>query len=57
VTVGTREVGLVAGGSRRRRLLGAAIGLRPALRIATLGGVTGFVLLLPTSLPRYRLPA
>ena len=57
MTVGTREVGLVAGGSRRRRLLGAAIGLRPALRIATLGGVTGFVLLLPTSLPRYRLPA
>jgi hypothetical protein len=31
--------------------------LRPALWIATLGGVAGFVLLLPTPLPRYRLRA
>jgi hypothetical protein len=29
----------------------------PALWVATLGGVTGFALLLPTPLPRYRLPA
>jgi len=37
--------------------LGSAIGLRPALWVAVLGGVTGFALLLPTPLPRYRLPA
>jgi len=30
--------------------------LRPALWVATLGGVAGFALLLPTPLPRYRLP-
>ena len=48
---GTRPLGAVLGG-----LLGSALGLRPALWIATLGGVAGFALLLPTPLPRYRLP-
>jgi hypothetical protein len=38
-------------------LLGSVAGLRPALWVATLGGVAGFALLLPTPLPRYRLPA
>ena len=36
---------------------GSVVGLRPALWVATLGGVAGFALLLPTPLPRYRLPA
>ena len=52
VNYGTRPLGALLGG-----LLGSAIGLRPALWVATLGGVTGFVLLLPTPLLRYRLPA
>ena len=51
VNYGTRPVGALLGG-----LLGTAIGLRPALWVATLGGVAGFFLLLPTSVPRYRLP-
>ena len=38
-------------------LLGSVVGLRPALWVATIGGVAGFALLLPTPLPRYRLPA
>jgi MFS family permease len=52
VNYGTRPLGALLGG-----LLGSAIGLRPALWVAALGGVTGFALLLPTPLPRYRLPA
>jgi MFS family permease len=52
VNYGTRPLGALLGG-----LLGSAIGLRPALWVATLGGMAGFVLLLPTPLPRYRLPA
>jgi MFS family permease len=52
VNYGTRPLGALLGG-----LLGSVIGLRPALWIAALGGITGFVLLLPTPLPRYRLPA
>ncbi len=52
VNYGTRPLGALLGG-----LLGSAIGLRPALWIATLGGMAGFALLLPTPLPRYRLPA
>jgi hypothetical protein len=43
----TRPVGALLGG-----LIATAIGLRPALWIATLGGIAGFFLLLPT----YRLP-
>ena len=52
VLIGAAAVGALLGG-----LLGSAIGLRPALWVATLGGIAGFVLLLPTPLPRYRLPA
>ena len=33
------------------------IGLRPALWVAAAGAVAWFELLLPTPLPRYRLPA
>ena len=51
VNYGTRPLGALLGG-----LLGSVIGLRPALWIAALGGITGCVLLLPTPLPRYRLP-
>jgi MFS family permease len=49
---GTRPLGALLGG-----LLGSVLGLRPALWVATIGGMAGFVLLLPTPLPRYRLPA
>jgi MFS family permease len=52
VNYGTRPLGALLGG-----LLGTVIGLRPALWIATLGGITGFFLLLPSPLPGYRLPA
>ncbi len=52
VNYGTRPLGALLGG-----LLGSTLGLRPALWVATLGGVAGFALLLPTPLPRYRLPA
>jgi MFS family permease len=52
VNYGTRPVGALLGG-----LLGAQLGLRPALWIATAGGVTGFVLLLPTRLPAFRMPS
>lgn len=52
VNYGTRPVGALLGG-----LIGTAIGLRPALWIATLGGISGFFLLLPSPLPRYRLPS
>jgi MFS family permease len=52
VNYGTRPAGALLGG-----LLGAAVGLRPALFVATAGGVAGFALLLPTPMPRYRLPA
>jgi len=51
VNYGTRPLGALLGG-----VLGSALGLRPALWVATLGGVAGFALLLPTPLPRYRLP-
>jgi MFS family permease len=51
VNYGTRPVGALLGG-----LLGTVIGLRPALWIATAGGVIGFLLLLPSPLPAYRMP-
>ena len=50
-------VGVLIGVAAVGGLLGSVIGLRPALWVATLGGVTEFALLLPTPLPRYRLPA
>jgi MFS family permease len=51
VNYGVRPIGALLGG-----LLGSAFGLRPALWVATLGGVAGAMLVLPTALPRYRLP-
>jgi MFS family permease len=51
VNYGVRPAGALLGG-----LLGSALGLRPALWVATLGGVAGAVLVLFTALPRYRLP-
>jgi MFS family permease len=52
VNYGTRPLGAVLGG-----VLASQIGLRPALWIATVGGVLGFFVLLPTPVPRYRMPA
>jgi MFS family permease len=51
VNYGTRPVGALLGGA-----LGTLIGLRPALWIASAGGVIGVVLLLPSALPAYRMP-
>ncbi len=51
VNYGTRPLGSLAGGA-----LGALIGLRPTLWIATAGAVTGFLWLLPSPLPRFRMP-
>jgi MFS family permease len=52
VNYGTRPAGALLGG-----LLGSTLGLRPALLVATLGGVAACFLLLPSPLPGYRLPA
>jgi MFS family permease len=52
VNYGTRPVGALVGGA-----LGTLIGLRPTLWIATVGGLTGFLWLLPSPLPRFRMPA
>ena len=52
VNYGTRPIGAVTGG-----LLGAAIGLRPTLWIAVVGGVIGAALLLGSPIPRFRMPA
>jgi len=52
VNYGTRPAGALLGG-----LLATAVGLRPALWIAAVGGMAGFFLLLPSPLPGYRLPA
>jgi MFS family permease len=50
VNYGTRPVGALLGG-----LLGTLIGLRPALWIASAGGVLGFLLLIPSPLPAFRM--
>jgi MFS family permease len=52
VNYGTRPVGALLGG-----LLGTMIGLRPALWIASAGGVLGFLILLPSPLPAFRMPS
>jgi predicted MFS family arabinose efflux permease len=52
VNYGTRPLGALLGG-----LLGTAIGLRPALWVAAIGGVAGALLLFGSPLPGYRLPA
>jgi MFS family permease len=51
VNYGTRPLGALAGG-----FLGTFIGLRPTLWIAAIGGMIGFLTLLPTPLPRFRMP-
>jgi MFS family permease len=52
VNYGTRPVGALAGG-----FLGSLIGIRSALWIATIGGALGFLWLLPSPLPRFRMPS
>ncbi len=52
VNYGTRPLGALAGG-----LLGTLIGLRPTLWIAAIGGMTGFLALVPSPLPRFRMPS
>jgi MFS family permease len=51
VNYGTRPLGALIGGA-----LGTVIGLRPALWIATVGGTLAFLWVLPSSLPRFRMP-
>jgi MFS family permease len=50
VNYGTRPLGALLGG-----LLGATLGIRPALWVATAGGVAGALLMIPSPLPRYRM--
>jgi hypothetical protein len=50
VNYGTRPVGALAGGA-----VGTLIGVRPALWIAAAGGALGFLFLLPSPVPRFRL--
>jgi MFS family permease len=52
INYGTRPVGALAGG-----LLGTLAGLRPTLWIAVIGATSGFIWLLPTPLPRFRMPS
>ncbi len=52
VNYGTRPVGALLGG-----FLGTVIGLRPALWLAAAGGVLGFLLLLPSPIPAFRMPS
>jgi MFS family permease len=51
VNYGARPVGALLGGA-----LGTLIGLRPALWVAAAGGVIGFLVLLPSPLPAFRMP-
>jgi MFS family permease len=51
VNYGTRPVGALVGG-----LLGTAIGLRSALWVGVAGGVVGALLVLPSPVPRFRMP-
>jgi MFS family permease len=52
VNYGTRPLGALAGGT-----LGTVIGPRPTLWVAAIGGMLGFLVLLPTPLPAFRMPA
>jgi MFS family permease len=49
VNYGVRPVGALIGG-----FLGTAIGLRPALWVATVGAIAGFLWLLPSPIPGMR---
>jgi MFS family permease len=51
VNYGTRPAGAAVAGA-----LGSLIGLRPTLFVAAAGGATAFLFLLPTPLPRFRMP-
>ena len=51
INYGTRPLGALLGG-----LLGTTVGLRPALWVAVIGSVAGAALLVPSPLPRFRLP-
>jgi MFS family permease len=51
VNYGTRPLGALLGGA-----LGTLIDLRPTLWIAVIGGVSGFLLVLHSPLPRFRMP-
>ncbi len=51
INYGTRPAGALLGG-----WLGSMLGLRPALWIAVAGGVFGSLLLVPSPLPRFRMP-
>jgi MFS family permease len=51
VNYGTRPVGAAVAG-----VLGSLIGLRLTLWVAAIGGATAFLTLLPTPLPRFRMP-
>jgi MFS family permease len=50
VNYGTRPVGALLGG-----LLGTTLGIRPALWVATVGGVAGALLMIPSPLPGYQM--
>ncbi|HEY7146109.1 MAG TPA: MFS transporter [Streptosporangiaceae bacterium] len=52
VNYGTRPAGALAAGA-----LGSLAGVRLTLWIAVIGGVAGVLLLLPTPVPRFRMPA
>jgi hypothetical protein len=49
VNYGVRPIGSLAGG-----LLGASLGLRPAMWVATVGAIGGVLWLLPTPIMRLR---
>jgi MFS family permease len=52
VNYGTRPVGALLGGA-----LGTLIGLRPGLWVAAVGGIASFLVLLPSPVPTYKMPA
>jgi MFS family permease len=52
VNYGMRPLGALVGG-----VLGTLIGVRPTLWIAAVGGMTGILWLLPSPLPKFRMPS